>query len=223
MHPISRARRTRSAAPPWFGAILTWTTPPARRRYRFPRRVTHYAGRTYELIKFTQEDAQQLDLGTGGWHFTRHPHRVSISGLGFGPALGPDLACAFMLAEAWLLSEPVDVVARPDEPMPDLLLALAGAGPTFHVRGEVMMLWPRPEHGCVGLHRYTKHLTERGPELGVLEPQFDLTEFAGAERHGLRWRPRLSPYLGGEYLEASMYWREALSTLAHNVERRLPR
>lgn len=215
MHPTRRSRRTRS--PLWFGQTLEWIIP-ARSRFRFPSRATHYAGRSYELVKFTSAQAQGLGLSTGGWYFTEHPDRYWLRLTGhLGPLLGADLTSALMLAEAWLLSPSADLARDSSEPLPDLPLALAGSGPTFHVRGVLMTVWPRPESGCVALHRYSQHLTERGAELGVLEPQFDLSDCPGAEPHGLRWRPRLARPLGGEYLESSLYWREALSTLAHNV------
>lgn len=223
MHPSTTPRRTHADRVPWFGNILRWDTP-ARPRFPFPTRSTHYAGRTYEVVKFTHVQAQHLGLRTNGWHFTQHPHLHTLPvPRGLGPALCWEMRSALMLAEAWLMSPRCDVEPDPHETVPDLLLALAGAGPTFHLRGRLMTLWPRPEEGCVGLHGYSEHLTERGPELGTLTPQFDLSDCPGAEQHGLRWRPRLSPSLGGNYMQSSLYWRDAVSTLADYVIGKLPR
>lgn len=219
MHPSTPPTRRRRDATPWFGRILTWTIP-TQPRYLMPMRSTHYAGRTHELVKISGGVAQQLRLATHGWHFTNHPHRNPATHPAMGPALGRDLRTALTLAEAWLIAPPADVVASKGELTPDLLLSLAGRGPTFDVNGRVFMVWPRPEDGCLGLHEDSRHLTERGPELGALEPRFELSDCAAAEPHQLRWRPRLHPAFGGGYLEPSPYWREALITLAHNVKGR---
>src|SRR5687767_13572483 len=117
MHPNSPPRRRRTEVPPWFGNTLHWSTP-ARPRFLFPMRSTHYAGRDYELVKFTLAQAQHLGLSTNGWRFTEHPHPPTITGVGMGPALSPDLASALMLAEAWLLSPRADVLPNPSEPTP---------------------------------------------------------------------------------------------------------
>lgn len=210
MHPITRSRRTPATPSPWFGQLLTWTVPAAP-RFHFPMRSTHYAGRTHELVKITRAIAEHLGMRTYGWHFTAHPHTPQTTGL--GPVLGAQLSTALVLAEAWLIASPVDVVASPAETTPDLLLALAGSGPTFTAHDRPLMLWPQPRTGCVGLHAYSEHLSEPGRELGVLQAQFTLADQPGSQRHQLRWRPRL----GAHYLEPSLYWREALNTLAHNV------
>lgn len=212
MHPTTRSRRTPGSAPPWFGQLLTWGKP-ARPRFLFPMRSTHYAGRHHELVKLTSAQAHQLNMRTYGWHFTAHPHHPKPTGL--GPLLSRDLASALMLAEAWLIAAPVDTTATPDEPTPDLLLALAGAGPTFAARGNTFTVWPRPEAGCLALHQASEHLSEPGPVLGEIEATFTQADGYGTARYELRWRPRLGRAL---YLEPSTHWREALTTLAHNVK-----
>lgn len=219
MRPPSPPRRRRKDAPPWFGRILTWTIP-ARPRFPFPSRSTHYAGRTYELVKLTYGVANHIGLPTNGWHFTYHPHHNPATHTTIGPRLSFDLATALTLAEAWLIASPHDVVASKEKVTPDLLLALAGAGPTFDLCGRAFMVWPRPKDACVGLHDDSRHLTEPGRELGVIEPRFELSDCAATKPHQVRWHPRLHSAFGGGYLEPSPYWREALNALAYNVKGR---
>lgn len=223
MHPSTTPRRVRQQVLPWFGNLLHWT-PPHKPRWHFPMRITHYAGRTHELVKFSFAQAQQLDLHTNGWHFAAHPHvQVPGNGAGFGPALHHMIGDALMLAEAWLLSPNADVLPDPEQAVPDLLLVLSGCGPAFQVRGRIMQMWPDHARGRITLHRYREHLSERGPELGTLTPHFDRADYPATERHGLRWRPTLSPALGGDHLESSLYWREAAYRLADTAMARRPR
>lgn len=214
MHPTTRPRPAPGSTSPWFGELLTWTRP-ARPRFHFPMRSTHYAGRTHELVKLTSAQAQQLNLRTYGWHFTAHPHHPQPTGL--GPLLSRDLASALVLAEAWLIASPVDVTASSAEPMPDLLLALAGAGPAFTAQGRVFTVWPQPETAALVLHQGSEHLSEPGRALGAVEAAFTQADGYGTRRYELRWRPRLGAAL---YLEPSAHWREALNTLVHNVKGR---
>lgn len=150
-------------AMPWFGRLLTWTTPPGAPRLRQAR----YAG-AEQVIECVGRLAADQDGVYPGWHLWRPPGTQEHPGQ-FGGYLGEDLALAKRLAEARIIT---GCPTHSTHDQPPSLFCVLYANPTsdLTVAGATVpaVLLADEHQPLIRVHRYDLTADPRAGTGGLL-------------------------------------------------------